>query len=127
MTLKSPTKSTRAGTKLSVMYFLQGGGFCGGSFAWPNFHNCCLRISSALHAIVVAPDYRLAPEHRLPAAIDDSFGALKLLQELARNPKNDVVDCFDFDKFFIIGDFWWEYCTPFGCTVGTWLARISAY
>ncbi|GKA66127.1 probable carboxylesterase 15 [Tanacetum coccineum] len=97
-------KSTRAGTKLSVMYFLHGGGFCGGSFAWPNFHNCCLRISSALHAIVVAPDYRLAPEHRLPAAIDDSFGALKWLQEIARNPKNDVVDCFDFDKFFIIGD-----------------------
>ena len=97
-------KSITTKAKLSVMYFLHGGGFCGGSFAWPNFHNCCLRISSALHVIVVAPDYRLAPEHRLPAAIDDSLGALKWLQELARNPKNDVVNCFDFNKFFIIGD-----------------------
>nr|GEX70749.1 probable carboxylesterase 15 [Tanacetum cinerariifolium] len=87
------------------MYFLHGGGFCGGLFALPNFHNCCLRISSALHVIVVAADYRLTAEHRLPTAIDDSFSALKWLQELAtKNPKNDVVDCFDFDKFFIIGD-----------------------
>lgn len=97
-------KSATSTTKLPVVYFLHGGGFCFGSFAWPNFHNCCLRIASALHVNVVAPDHRLAPEHRLPAAIDDSFGALKWLQELARNPKNDVVDFFDFDKVFIIAD-----------------------
>ncbi|GJW03997.1 probable carboxylesterase 15 [Tanacetum coccineum] len=97
-------KSATSTTKLPVVYFLHGGGFCFGSFAWPNFHNCCLRIASALHVNVVAPDHRLAPEHRLPAAIDDSFGALKWLQELARNPKSDLVDSFDFDRFFVIGD-----------------------
>lgn len=97
-------KSTTLKTKFSIIYYLHGGGFCLGSFTWPNIHNCCLRISSALQVIVVAPDYRLAPEHRLPAAVDDSLGALKWIQEMARNPNGDVVDCFDFDRFFVMGD-----------------------
>ncbi|KVH90529.1 probable carboxylesterase 15 [Cynara cardunculus var. scolymus] len=104
--------STTAAAKLPVIFYLRGGGFCLGSFAWPHIHNCCLRLSSALHAIVVAPDYRLAPEHRLPAAMDDSLAALKWLQDLGRNPKgsggdvwlDDVVNSFDFDRFFITGD-----------------------
>ncbi|KAI3823390.1 hypothetical protein L1987_04825 [Smallanthus sonchifolius] len=111
--LYKPKSTTTSAAKLPVMYFLHGGGFCLGSFAWPNFHNCCLRLSSALHAIVVAPDYRLAPEHRLPAALDDSLAALKWLQTMAGNPNGglagdelvgDVVDCFDFDRVFITGD-----------------------
>lgn len=103
-------KSAAAAAKLPVIFYLRGGGFCIGSIAWPNIHNCCLRLSSDLHAIVVAPDYRLAPEHRLPAALDDSHAALKWLQDLGRNPKGgdvwlgDVVDLFDFDRFFVIGD-----------------------
>nr|XP_043630049.1 probable carboxylesterase 15 [Erigeron canadensis] len=54
------------------------------SFAWPNFHNCCLRLLSGLHAIVVAPDYRLAPEHRLPTALENSYGGLKWIQTMAK-------------------------------------------
>ncbi|KAJ0605643.1 putative carboxylesterase [Helianthus annuus] len=104
-----PKTTTTATTtaKLPVIYFFHGGGFCFGSFAWPNFHNCCLRLASALNTIVVAPDYRLAPEHRLPAALDDSFDTLKWLQAMAndQNPNGgDVVDGVDFDRVFITGD-----------------------
>ncbi|KAI3688014.1 hypothetical protein L1987_81720 [Smallanthus sonchifolius] len=100
---------TTTTTKLPVIYYLHGGGFCVGSFARPKYHNCCLRISEALHVIVVAPNARLAPEHRLPAAMDDSFVALKWLQGLARNPNggqltDDVVGCCDFDRFSVFGD-----------------------
>ncbi|XP_076903852.1 strigolactones hydrolase CXE15-like [Bidens hawaiensis] len=104
--LYKPT-TTVPKTKLPVIYFFHGGGFCFGSFAWPNYHNCCLRLSSALNAIVVAPDYCLAPEHRLPAALDDSFNAVKWLQTVAGNTNGDMkgfVDLFDFDRVFIIGD-----------------------
>ncbi|KAK1429300.1 hypothetical protein QVD17_11506 [Tagetes erecta] len=73
-----PKSST---TKLPVIYYLHGGGFCVGSFSRPKYHNCCLRISEALNVIVVAPNLRLAPEHRLPAAMDDAFVALKWLQK----------------------------------------------
>ncbi|KAJ9555123.1 hypothetical protein OSB04_009737 [Centaurea solstitialis] len=105
-------KSSATAAKLPVIFYLRGGGFCLGSFAWPNIHNSCLRLSSALQAVVVAPDYRLAPEHRLPAAMDDAVSALKWLQDLGRsNPKGDgdvwlggVVDCVDFDRVFVAGD-----------------------
>ncbi|WOL15303.1 putative carboxylesterase 15 [Canna indica] len=71
------------GAKFPVVYYFHGGGFCIGSCAWPNFHNCCLRLASELSAFVVSPDYRLAPEHRLPAAFDDATAALLWLQPLA--------------------------------------------
>lgn len=98
-------------TKLPVVYFIHGGGFCVGSRTWPNIHNVCLRLSSGLEAIVVSPDHRLAPEHRLPAAMDDTLGSLKWLQAQAL-----LSDCqgsnswfgdgseVDFDRVFVVGD-----------------------
>lgn len=104
---KPSSNSAPACTKLPVLYFIHGGGFCVGSRTWPNFHNCCMRLSSGLEALVIAPDYRLAPEHRLPAAIEDSLSAIKWLQFQAINENcdewlsNGVVD---FDRVFIMGD-----------------------
>ncbi|KAL3628161.1 hypothetical protein CASFOL_027207 [Castilleja foliolosa] len=72
-----------AAAKLPVLYFIHGGGFCFGSRSWPNNHNCCLRLASALQVLVVTPDYRLAPENRLPAAMDDAMSSVKWLQNQA--------------------------------------------
>ncbi|KAF9664832.1 hypothetical protein SADUNF_Sadunf16G0059000 [Salix dunnii] len=101
MSPSSPAK------KLSIILFLHGGGFCVGTRVWPNFHNCCLKLASGLNALVVAPDYRLAPEHRLPAAMEDGFSALKWLQAQVSSDKGDAwvngeeVDC---EQVFVLGD-----------------------
>ncbi|XP_030957402.1 probable carboxylesterase 15 [Quercus lobata] len=96
-------------TKLPVLYYIHGGGFCFGSRNFPNFHNICHRLASGLGVLVVAPDYRLAPEHRLPAAIDDAMSSLKWLQTLAMH---GGIGCdtwlgdgvVDFDRVFVMGD-----------------------
>ncbi|KAL2900887.1 putative carboxylesterase 15 [Bienertia sinuspersici] len=99
--------------KMPILYYLHGGGFCLGSRTWPNCHNCCLCLCSQLQAFVVAPDYRLAPEHRLPAAIEDGLNAVKWLQLQAKkkDKSNHSPACskllehgVDFEKVFIMGD-----------------------
>ncbi|CAN6165207.1 unnamed protein product [Urochloa humidicola] len=92
-----------------VVYFHGGGGaggaagfFCLGSGRWPGPHNWCLRVASELPAIVISFDYRLAPEHRLPAAIDDGEEAMAWLRaHAAHDPW--LADDADFSRVFVAG------------------------
>ncbi|GMY24150.1 probable carboxylesterase 15 [Fagus crenata] len=98
--------AAHSGSKLPVFYYIHGGGFCIGSRTWPNCQNYCFRLASQLTALVVSPDYRLAPESRLPAAIEDGFVALKWLQSQALSESKDtwLTDVADFSQVFISGD-----------------------
>lgn len=100
------TSTDTTSSKRPIMYFFHGGGFCVGSCTWPNNHNACLLLSSGMQALVVAPDYMLAPEHRLPAAINDALTSLKWLQAQAMSdsPAKWFRDQVDFDQVYIIGD-----------------------
>ncbi|KAE8662110.1 2-oxoglutarate and Fe(II)-dependent oxygenase superfamily protein isoform 1 [Hibiscus syriacus] len=62
--------------KLPVIVYFHGGGFIQCSVSTTGFHVFCSNMALQLRAIVVSVDYRLAPEHRLPAAYDDSVEAL---------------------------------------------------
>jgi epsilon-lactone hydrolase len=56
-----------------VLLYLHGGAFM---FRFPNAHAGMLaRCCDALQAVAWVPQYRLAPEDRFPAAIDDCFAA----------------------------------------------------
>ncbi|GAV86766.1 Abhydrolase_3 domain-containing protein [Cephalotus follicularis] len=93
-------------TKLPIFYYIHGGGFCIGSRTWPNCQNYCFKLALELQAVVISPDYRLAPENRLPAAIEDGFMALKWLQAQAKSETLDtwLTDVADFGNLFISGD-----------------------
>lgn len=103
--LYKPADSSSS-SKLPIFYYIHGGGFCISSRTWPNCQNYCLRLASELRAVVVSPDYRLAPENRLPAAIDDGFAAVKWLQAQAVSDEPDawLSEVADFDRVFISGD-----------------------
>lgn len=105
---KPNPSAANSNSKLPVFYYIHGGGFCIGSRAWPNCQNYCFRLASQLQAVVVAPDYRLAPENRLPAAIEDGFLALKWLQDQAVSDEEGkdawLADVADFSRVFISGD-----------------------
>jgi len=58
---------------LPVLVWLHGGGWAIGSV---ETHDAiCRSVANAVGCIVVSVEYRLAPEHRYPAALDDAFAA----------------------------------------------------
>ncbi|MGX6511235.1 alpha/beta hydrolase [Rhodococcus sp. SJ-2] len=58
-----------------VVLYLHGGGFIGGSIDVAD--EPCRAMANGTGAIVVSAGYRLAPEHKFPAAPDDAMAALR--------------------------------------------------
>ena len=63
--------------KLPVLLYLHGGGFTIGSIE--THDTLCRELSHLAHCAVVSLDYRLAPEHRFPTAVNDAWDALLFL------------------------------------------------
>jgi acetyl esterase len=58
-----------------VVVYLHGGGWVIGAI--PEFDTMARKLAERTSCAVVLVDYRLAPEHRYPAAVDDSYAALE--------------------------------------------------
>lgn len=76
-------------TSDNVILYLHGGGYtCGGMTYTKSFASV---LSARFGCKVYAPDYRLAPEHKFPCALDDSFEAYKHLLELGYDPSRIIL------------------------------------
>lgn len=64
----------RAG-RLPVLVYYHGGGWTLGSLA--TYDSLCRALAQSSGALVVSVDYRLAPEHSFPAAVEDAHLALE--------------------------------------------------
>jgi acetyl esterase len=63
-----------AGTRPAIVYY-HGGGHVIGSL---DTHDLVARnLCGGAEAVVISVDYRMGPEHRFPAAVEDSFAALE--------------------------------------------------
>jgi len=62
---------------LPVLLYTHGGGFTIGNLE--THDSLCRQIALRSEAAVLALEYRLAPEHRFPRAVDDSWAALRWL------------------------------------------------
>ena len=60
-----------------AIYWLHGGGMIAGSVDLDTAY--CAALSARNDAVVVAVDYRLAPEHPFPAPLEDAFAGLEWL------------------------------------------------
>ncbi len=63
------------------LVFFHGGGFVAGDVA--SHDAFCGRLSAASGCVIVSCSYRLAPEHRFPAALDDAYFAACFVHEHA--------------------------------------------
>ncbi len=79
---------TQPNETLPCLVFLHGGGWVIGDLQ--SHDRVCRALANRARICVVAVDYRLAPEHRFPAALDDGAAALQWVsdnaQELAVAP-----------------------------------------
>jgi acetyl esterase len=79
---------TTASEALPCTLYLHGGGWVIGNL--DSHDRLCRQLANEARICVVAVDYRLAPEHRFPAAIDDCASAWRWLQEQASDLQIDV-------------------------------------
>ena len=75
--LYAPVASDAMAQPLPALLYLHGGGFVIGGL---NTHDSlCRQLALRSGGAVLALDYRLAPEHRFPTAVDDAWAALQWL------------------------------------------------
>jgi len=72
---------------LPVLVWFHGGGFALGSIEIVD--EFCRALTNAAGCITVSVDYRLAPEHKFPAAVDDCYTATKWVAENANATGSD--------------------------------------
>ncbi len=73
----------------TVLLYFHGGAFCVGS---PVSHRAlAARIAEAAGATAYVPDYRLAPEHPFPAALDDALQVYLWLLDAGHDARRIVV------------------------------------
>ncbi|CAI9260643.1 unnamed protein product [Lactuca saligna] len=92
--------------KLPIILHLHGGGFCISQADWFMYYNTYTRLVCETGAIVVSTYLHLAPEHRLPSAIDEAYSTLVWLQDLANKKAHQpwVSSKGDFNRVFLVGN-----------------------
>lgn len=78
---KVPVRIYRPQRAQGAIVWLHGGGFVMGDLETE--HPWAVRVASSSTAVVISVAYRRAPEHRFPAALDDSYAVLTWTAEHA--------------------------------------------
>lgn len=75
------------GSGLPLLVYFHGGGWTVGTL--DSHDNVCRALARRTPCVVVSVDYRLAPEHKFPAAVDDCFAATRWAATHARSLGGD--------------------------------------
>lgn len=100
----SPADTTVASRPLPVIVYFHGGGFALFSAANRYFDALCRRLCYGINAVVVSVEYRLAPEHRYPAAYDDAMDTLLFINANGGIPSLDDNVPVDLSNCFLAGE-----------------------
>ncbi|XP_059429108.1 2-hydroxyisoflavanone dehydratase-like [Corylus avellana] len=99
-------KNSHPDHKLPLVVHYHGGAFCLGSPFDRAFHNFLQLLAAEANAFVISVDYRLAPEHPLPTAHQDSWAALQWIvtHSNGQGPDSWLNEYADFGRVFLAGE-----------------------
>jgi monoterpene epsilon-lactone hydrolase len=75
--------------KNKVVLYLHGGGYVSGSM--DTYLMLCIPMAQTLQMNILLPDYRLAPEHPFPAALEDALTAYRWLLANGTSPSDIII------------------------------------
>ncbi|KAF2321239.1 hypothetical protein GH714_036108 [Hevea brasiliensis] len=92
--------------KLPLLVHYHGGGFCIGSAFSAHFKSFLSALASQANLITMSVEYRLAPEHPLPAAYDDSWAGLQWVANHSdgQGPEAWINDHADLSRIILAGE-----------------------
>ncbi|XP_015967517.1 carboxylesterase 1 [Arachis duranensis] len=97
-----PRETLDQNSKLPLLVFFHGGGFIFLSASSTIFHEFCFNMANDVVAVVASIEYRLAPEHRLPAAYEDAVEALHWIK--TNQEEDDWLRYYaDLSNVFLVG------------------------
>ncbi|PIA56393.1 hypothetical protein AQUCO_00700605v1 [Aquilegia coerulea] len=77
--------------KLPLLIYFNGGGFCTESAFSPFYYNYLNMIVAKANVVAVSVEYRLAPEHPVPIAYNDSWEAILWVASHSKGEGPDVL------------------------------------
>ncbi|XP_042017057.1 probable carboxylesterase 9 [Salvia splendens] len=104
MRLYRPSKIS-PGARLPVILYFHPGGWIQMSVAESIIHEFSYRMAAEIPSIIVAVDFRLAPEHRLPAQYEDAMDAVTWVQKQAGDGDGEpwIKDYGDLNRCYLYG------------------------
>ncbi|KAK9109156.1 hypothetical protein Sjap_017216 [Stephania japonica] len=92
--------------KLPLLIYFHGGGFCVGSSFTSTYHSYLNEIVDEANVVAISVNYRLAPEHPIPCAYEDSWAAVQWAFSHSNGCGKDTwLNQFaSFDRVFMAGD-----------------------
>ncbi|CAI8596465.1 unnamed protein product [Vicia faba] len=101
-------KITNPSSKFPILVYFHGGAFLFESAFSQLYHQHLKTLASQADIIILSVEYRLAPEHPVPACYHDCWAALKWVSSHSNNTLNNpepwLVEHGDFARVFIGGD-----------------------
>ncbi len=88
LTMRIYTPGRDGDGPLPVLVFFHGGGFIVGTL--DGYDTVCQRLATRGRCMVISVDYRLAPEHKFPAALEDCLAATYWTAENAADLGGDA-------------------------------------
>ncbi|KDP25934.1 hypothetical protein JCGZ_22839 [Jatropha curcas] len=92
--------------KLPLLVHYHGGGFCVGSALSTPFKSFLSALTSQANVICMSVEYRLAPEHKLPIAYDDSWAGFQWVASHSngKGPEPWINEHADLDRVILAGE-----------------------